>query len=164
MLWWWYHRRRCKVFVGPDNCSANLSCTKLIEWIPKWCRVHYNGVIMGTIVSQITSLTIVYSTVYSGADQRKHQSSASPAFVRGIHRWLMNYPHKWRVTRKIFPFDDVIMRSMIKGEAQEQLYVCKNPSFTSANLLKMWHYISNQCRVCYNQPHKWVQNTVNPLI
>ena len=41
---------------------------------------------MGAIASQITSLTIVYSTVYSDADQRKHQSSASLAFVRGIHR------------------------------------------------------------------------------
>ena len=41
---------------------------------------------MGAIASQITSLTIVYSTVYSDADQRKHQSSASLTFVRGIHR------------------------------------------------------------------------------
>ena len=64
---------------------------------------------MGTMASQITSLTIVYSTVYSGADQRKHQSSASLAFVRGIHRWPVNSPHKWPVTRKMFPFDDVIM-------------------------------------------------------
>ena len=63
---------------------------------------HYNDVIMGTIASQITSLTIVYWTVYSGADQRKHQSSASLAFVRGIHRWPVNSPHKWPVTRKIF--------------------------------------------------------------
>ena len=47
---------------------------------------HYNDVIMGTIASQITSLTIVYSIVYSDADQRKHQSSASLAFVRWIHR------------------------------------------------------------------------------
>ena len=47
---------------------------------------HYNDVIMGAIASQITSLTIVYSTVYSGADQRKHQSSASLSFMRGIHR------------------------------------------------------------------------------
>ena len=70
---------------------------------------HYNGVIMGAIASQITSLTIVYSTVYSDADQRKHQSSASLAFVRGIHRGPVNSPHKWPVTRKMFPFDDVIM-------------------------------------------------------
>ena len=48
-------------------------------------RSHYNDVIMTTVASQITSLTIVYSIVYSGADQRKHQSSASLAFVRGIH-------------------------------------------------------------------------------
>ena len=54
-------------------------------------------------------LTIVYSTVYSGADQRKHQSSASLAFVRGIHRSPVNSPRKRRVTRKMFPFDDVIM-------------------------------------------------------
>ena len=64
---------------------------------------------MGTIASQITSLTIVYSTVYSGADQSKHQSSASLAFVRGIHRGPVNSPHKLPVTRKMFPFDDVIM-------------------------------------------------------
>ena len=71
--------------------------------------LYYNDVIMGTIASQITSLTIVYSTVYSDGDQRKHQSSVSLAFVRGIHRGPVNSPHKWPVTRKIFPFDDVIM-------------------------------------------------------
>ena len=70
---------------------------------------HYSDVIMGTMTSQITSLTIVYSTVYSGADQRKYQSSASLAFVRRIHRSQVNSPHKWPVTRKMFPFDDVIM-------------------------------------------------------
>ena len=64
---------------------------------------------MGTIASQITSLTIVYSTLYSGADQRKHQSSASLAFVWGIHRGPVNSPHKGPVTRKMFPFDDIIM-------------------------------------------------------
>ena len=63
----------------------------------------------GATASKITSLTIVYSTVYSGIDQRKHQSSASLAFVRGIHRFPVNSPHKWPVTRKILPFDDVIM-------------------------------------------------------
>ena len=64
---------------------------------------------MGAMASQITSLTIVYSTVYSGADQSKHQSFASLVFVWGIHRGSVNSPHKWPVTRKIFPFDDVIM-------------------------------------------------------
>ena len=56
--------------------------------------------------SQITSLTIVYSTVYSGADQETRQSPASLAFVWGIHRWPVNSPHKGPVTRKMFPFDD----------------------------------------------------------
>ena len=54
------------------------------------------------------------SSVYSGADQRKHRSSASLAFVRGIHRSPVNSPHKWPVTRKMFPFDDVIMRIIEK--------------------------------------------------
>ena len=67
---------------------------------------HYGDVIMGTIASQITSLTTVYSTVYSDADQRKHQSSASLAFVWGIHRGPVNSQHKWPVTREMFPFDD----------------------------------------------------------
>ena len=56
---------------------------------------------MGTMVSQITSLTIVY--------HRKHQKSASLAFVWGIHRWPVNSPQKRPVTRKMSPFEDVIM-------------------------------------------------------
>ena len=70
--------------------------------------LHYSDVMMTTIAPQITSLTIGYSTVYSDADQRKHQSSASLAFVERIHRRPVNSPHKWPVTRQIFPFDDVI--------------------------------------------------------
>ena len=70
---------------------------------------HYTDVIMGTIASHITSLTIVYSTVYSDADHRKHQNSALQAFLRGIRRRPVNSSHKWSVTRKMLPFDDVIM-------------------------------------------------------
>ena len=64
---------------------------------------------MSEMASLITSVSVVCSTVGSGADQRKHQSSLSMAFVREIHRWLMDSPRKWPVTRKIFPFDYVIM-------------------------------------------------------
>ena len=84
--------------------------------VKRWavCRLnHYSDVIMCAMASQITSLAIVYSTVYSGADQRKYQSSASLAFVRGIHRWPVNSPHKWPAKWKIFPFDDVIMTVFI---------------------------------------------------
>ena len=77
--------------------------------VSRKARKHYGDVIMGTIASQITSLTIVYSTIYSDADQRKHQSSASLAFVRGIHRGPVNSLNKRPVTRKMFPYDDVIM-------------------------------------------------------
>ena len=74
---------------------------------------YISDVIMGAMAFQITSLTSVYSTVYSGvyssANQRKQQSSASLAFVWGIHRSPVNSPHKWPVTRQMFPFDDVIM-------------------------------------------------------
>ena len=80
---------------------------------------HYCDVIMNTIASQITSLTIVYLTVNSGTDQTKHQSSASLAFVRGIHRRPVNSPHKGPVTRKMFPFDDVIMIACISVKIVE---------------------------------------------
>ena len=85
---------------------------------------HYNDVIMSTIASQITSLTIVHSTVYSDADQSKHQSSASLAFVQGIHRGPVNFPHRWPVTRKMFPFDDVII--VIKNLKQAR-YILRYP-------------------------------------
>ena len=80
-----------------------------VDWfVCKGC-VHHNDVIMSTMASQITSLGIVYSTFYSGADQRKHQRSASLTSVWWIHRWPINSPHKRPVTRKHFPFDDVNM-------------------------------------------------------
>ena len=75
---------------------------------------------MNVMASQITSLKIGYSTVYSGAYQRKYQSSASLAFVMGIHRWPMNSPHKGPVTRKMFPFYDAI----IKGPVMTQEFPC----------------------------------------
>ena len=63
---------------------------------------------------QNTSLTIVSSTVYSGTGERK-QSSVSLAFVREIHRWLVNSLHKGQVTRKMFPFDNVIVHCSCGG-------------------------------------------------
>ena len=98
---------------------------KLSLWIYtslKVCvRYHYTDVIMSAIAPQITSLTIVYSIVYSGADQRKHQSSSSLAFGRGIHRWPVNSLHKGPVTRKTFPFDDVIMFNSTEGYIDHRL-------------------------------------------
>ena len=64
---------------------------------------------MSAMASQIISLTIAYSTIYSDTNQRKRQSSVSLAFVQGIHQWRVKSAHKGPVTRKMFPFDDVIM-------------------------------------------------------
>ena len=92
------------------GCGDESTCKFNFDCIYMRCgEIHYDDVIMSTIASQITSLTIVYLTIYSGADQSKHQSSASLAFVWGIHRGPVNSPHKWPVTRRMFPFDDVIM-------------------------------------------------------
>ena len=70
-------------------------------------HTQYSGVILSAMSSQITSLTVVYPTVYSGAAQRKYQSSTSLAFVRGIHRSPVNLPHKGPITQNMLQFDDV---------------------------------------------------------
>ena len=109
---------------------------------------HYNDVMMDTIASQITSLTIVYSTVYSDAHQIKHQSSASLAFVRGIHRGPVNSPHKWPVTRKMFPFDDVIMFSCWHDDVIKWKKITRTIMQTSSR----WHandYLKIYCPECY---------------
>ena len=86
---------------------------RLFSFVLSTISIHYNDVIMNAMASKITSHTIVYSTVNSCADQRKHQSSASLAFVRGIHRGPVNSSHKGPVTWKMLPFDDVIMVTKI---------------------------------------------------
>ena len=88
---------------------------------------------MGDIASQITSLAIVCSTVNSCTYQRKHQSSASLAFVRGIHWRPVNSPHKWPVTPKIFPFDDVIMVTRAKDINYVYISHTKNMCYGAFN-------------------------------
>ena len=95
---------------------------------------------------QVTSITIVHSTVYWGSDQRKHQSSASQAFVRRIHRWPVNSPHKGPVTRKMFPFDDVIIqmwcwKQLIIGIGQKADWLRE----LGLSMLH-WHLIAINCR------------------
>ena len=115
-IWWCHH-----VY---DNKASYISCAMqpyityqsgilLIHSYFHICVVlHYSDVIMSAMASQITSILIVYWNICSGADQRKHQSSASLAFVRRIHRSPVNSPHKGSVTRKMFTFDDVSMSRM----------------------------------------------------
>ena len=122
----------------------------------KFIVQHYIDVIMVSIASQITSLTIVYSSVYSGPDQRKHQSSASLAFVRGIHRSPVISPHKGPVTRKMLPFDDVIMRPTIKQHPTKQcahfseltVWLCWNCYYTPLCIL---FFVSEMRRLKVNR-------------
>ena len=134
----WFHQKSLlPSFIQGLNIVI---CVKLLHTPKPISRInilnHYCDVIMGTVASQITSLTIVYTAVYSDADQSKHQSSASLAFVWGIHRRPVNSPHKWPATRKMFPFDDVIMHFALKAKASlrpaegpnlftEKLWSCK---------------------------------------
>ena len=103
--------RRIEAWI--QFCLTQEAGTKWPPFFRLQITIHNNGVIMGARASQITNLATVYSTVYWGADQRKHQGSTSLAFVWGIHRWPVNSPHKGPVTRKMFSFDDVIMKSRL---------------------------------------------------
>ena len=104
---------------------------------------HHSDAIMGVMAHQITSLSIVHSTVYSGADQRKHQSSASLGCLRGIHLWPVNSPHTGSVTRKIFPFDDVIMlnKHCIIRLCVSHKIISLMPYVASGNVMQVikWH-------------------------
>ena len=95
---------------------------------------------MSEMASQTTSLMVVYTTVYSGANQRKYQSSVSLAFVRGIHRWPVNSLHKGPGMQKMFPFDDVFMHR-ISVMIWEYLFI---PSFIFSILLYQFQ-IKQQC-------------------
>ena len=79
---------------------------------------------MSAIASHNTDVSTVYLTGCSGADQRKHQSSVSLAFMRGIHRWAVKSPHKGPITRKMFPSDDVIMGLRIIKCMQSTTHIC----------------------------------------
>ena len=114
---------------------------------------------MGAMASRIFSLTIVYSTVYSGTDQRKHQSSASLAFVRGIHRWPVNSQHKGPVMRKKFPFDDIIMHLLVTSDSHHKGLVTLSfdPFFLfhfEQTLDKQWccllHWFAREVRIKNN--------------
>ena len=91
MIHWIY--KKC----FPDITMGGATTSSHIWSVLRFSLYHYSDVIMRTMASQITSLTVVYSNVYSGADQMKHQSSTSLTFVGGIHWWPVNSPQKGTV-------------------------------------------------------------------
>ena len=103
---------------------------------------------MSAMTSQIINLTIVYSSVYSGADKRKHQSSASLAFVREIHRWPVNFPHKGPVKRKMCPFDDVIMKRWWEITLQYSVGKClRFSTYQIPSVFLMFYFIQTHLKI-----------------
>ena len=125
-----------------------LEYVEIFHKVDMYMIIHYSDIIMRAMASQIAIITIVYSTVYSGADQRKNQSSASLAFVSEIHRWPVNSPHKVLVTRKMFPFDDVIMYP----EIIIRITISRN-SHTSTDWLNTWQHVNR----VHNPPHTYTR-------
>ena len=106
-----YKTKLDSYFMGhssPNHIHGFQNNTKLGTYLLR--PFHYNDVIMGAIASQ-SPASWLFTQPFIQEDQRKHQSSASLDLVHGIHRWPMNSPHKWPVTRKTSPFHDVIMLS-----------------------------------------------------
>ena len=124
--------------ITTNTCSCETNhktdLSPLSGLVLNYVFAHYSDVIMSTMASH-------YSTVYSGADRTKHQSSTSLTFVRGINRWPVNSPHKMPVTRKIFPFDDIIMH-MPDYCSAKLIFITKTTRHGQA------YPITNPCRIC----------------
>ena len=125
-----------------------------VEWV--LTNTHHNDVIMSAMASLITSFTIVYSTIYSSADQRKHLSPESLALVTGVHRWPVNSPHIKPVTRKVFPPDDVIINNADKCVQYQEQSNMKKSNWLHRNMFgeRLWkmaceHYSTNHDLVGY---------------
>ena len=116
---------------------------------------------MSAMASQITCLTIVYSTVCSGANQIKHQSSASLAFVRETHRWPVISPHKWPVTRKMSTFDDVNIYRTTRLVATRYVKVWQNSCH--GNVYKYWQSISGSLVDHMHSPIYLAGNSIHKL-
>ena len=126
-----YHRKDNPILAALLVIFMSLVCLpcclpykeEIVIRLTEYIYIYYSDVIIGAVASQITSLVIIDLTVYSGADQRKHQSSASLDSVRENHRWPVNYPHKCSVSGKMFPFDDAIMTLVNTGAGHIHIWV-----------------------------------------
>ena len=108
---------------------------------------------VGVMVSQISGVSIVYSKVCSRADQINHQSSASLAFGRGIHRRRVNPPHKGPVTRNMFPFDDIIIIHASGFKLHLFSYQSQRPLVVNLTIFSMAVLMSNEYTLILNFPY-----------
>ena len=102
-----YGKSACHQYTGLFNplflnVYLDLRTGNISSWNPEHMWQHDSDAIMRAMSSRLTDVSVVCSNVCSSADQRKHQSSASQAFVIGNHRWPVGSPHRGPVTRKYF--------------------------------------------------------------
>ena len=104
-------RNHTYMYIHTYSCIDIYVCLRMcvISSLRSYRYIHCSDFIMSTMAFQITGVSIVCPTVCSGANQRKHQISASLAICEGNPPVTDGFPHKGQVTRKMFPFDDVIV-------------------------------------------------------
>ena len=145
----------------PDMCSSNTTLT--LQW-------HHNE---RDCVSNHRHPNRLLNR-FSCADQGKHQSSASLAFERGIHRWPVKSPHKEPATRKMFPFDDVIIRTEHKElfktfwltlfHSLAHLNTLNVRSWTLFNAVEMIKFVSNALKMwSFDLISEWMGTTHNVI-
>ena len=117
----WHMLRRVSkwITIFPSLLFKYAGCNGLTK--------HYSDVIMGAMASQITSLTTVYSTTYSGEDQRKHQMTGE-------------FPARMASNAEIFPFDDVIRRQTYSTKSRRVSinFFVNSASFMPRHPMAMW--------------------------
>ena len=138
-IWWCFHFTQ--------------AVTQTKHWPLKW--YHYNDVIMSTMTSQITSFAIVYSTVYLMRISKKTSTPRVTGLCEGNSPLTGGFRHKGSVTRKMFPFDDVIMLHALRRHLLAQLEVPRNFALSrllfqmiSSDHTHIWQ--CSQYRGCYN--------------
>ena len=131
---------------------THICVTQWVKFTPMLLVSHNSSSIMSVMASQITGVSIVCSTVCSSTDQRKHQSSASLAFVRGIHRWPVDSPHQGAVTPKRVLFDAIMM---FHPPYTCRCQLCVPSSTHIFNL-------HNDDKQCHNEPMDFF-NTIRPV-
>ena len=127
--------------------SDSIKTWKLEHYCPS-SNEHYSDVIMGAMAYQTTGVSIVNLTVCSGVDQRKYQSSASLAFVRGIHRSPVYARHEGPVTWNMIPLDDVIAEVSVTASCESNMKDLISTQQPNNNaVIYLFDEIHHMCRV-----------------
>ena len=141
--------RRHTIWCQQDRSRATtishtlIPCTQIGLCMPCANQYHYNNVIMNAIVCQITASRFFTQALIQAHIKEKNQSFASLALVRGIHRWPVNSPHKGPVTRKMFPFDDLIM-ILWKSTDKFRMYTNTFSTTYTVCYKQIWHISKNK--------------------